>query len=107
MKDDAFDVVSEWFIAMGYKVLAKPDPQDNNCDMFVVGKKKAAKVEIKRVRRQKNGGWQSDPVSKNQLKCDLLAFVLPSGSVCVESMDAHLSQSSEGGYRQFNHLKLD
>ena len=37
---DSFDVVANFFKSFGYKVLEKPNPQENGCDMTVVGKKK-------------------------------------------------------------------
>lgn len=103
---DSFDLVKNEFIKFGYKVLDKPDLNDINCDMYVVGHKKCLKVEIKNVVEKKNGTWQSDYISDNQKKCDVVAAVFPSGYVFIESMEDYLKLSSENGYRQFTWLKL-
>lgn len=106
MIKDPFDQVKEWFEIMGYKVLQKPSPQDNDCDMYVVGEKRSLRIEIKTVRVQQNGGWQAGNISENQRQYDAVALVFPCGNVLVEKMSDYLKCCSEDGYRSFNWLKL-
>lgn len=103
---DPFDRVKAWFEGVGYSVLEKPAAQDNDCDMYVVGKKRSLRVEIKTVRVLQNGGWQACNISENQRCYDAVALVFPCGHVLVEKMQDYLKCCSEDGYRSFNWLKL-
>ena len=106
MKKDAFDLVKSWFESFGYKVLSKPKKQDNDCDMYVVGSKRTLRVEIKRMRVQKNKSWQTERISERQRFCDACAVVFPNDKVMVYSMPEYEKACSEGGYRSYNWLKL-
>ena len=106
MSKDNFDIVKEWFESFGYQVLEKPAIQDNDCDMYVVGKKRTLRVEIKSVREQMNGVWQAANITEGQKGYDACALVFPGGQVIVEKMSDYLSCCSENGYRGFSWLKL-
>ena len=106
VKQSSFLYVKEWFEKFGYKVLDEPSLEDNSCDMYVVGEKRALLVEIKSVRQLDNGTWQAGPVSKNQHGCSVCAVVFPNGNVFVEKMSDYLQHCSTQGYRQFTFLKL-
>jgi hypothetical protein len=106
ISSDAFDAVKGFFESFGYKVLKKPDPQDNDCDMYVVGEKRAIKVEIKQMRILGNGVWQVPKISANQRGCDVCAVLLPNGAVFVEKMEQYLKTCSDEGYKSFTWLKL-
>ena len=105
-KHNAFVIVSEWFEQFGYSVLDKPSPEDNGCDMIVVGKKKTLRVEIKYAKQKKNGTWQASAITKRQKTCDCCAVILPKEVVFVEPMSEYLSHCSKSGYRSFTWLKL-
>ena len=103
---DNFDIVKEWFESFGYSVLEKPAIQDNDCDMYVVGKKRVLRVEIKAVRELQTGVWQAANITEPQRGCDACALVFPSGAVFVEKMTEYLKSCSAEGYRSFTWLKL-
>jgi len=103
---DSFDYVKNWFESFGYKVLEKPAIQENDCDMHVIGKKKALRVEVKAIRELSNGSWQAQSITTEQKKYDAVAVVFPCGQVLVEKMDDYLKSCSPEGYRTFTWLKL-
>ena len=103
---DTFNLVRLAFEGFGYRVLARPDPQDNECDMYVVGLRRTAKIEIKVVRELSNGTWQAAPITERQRRCDICAVVLPNNQVFLERMDDYLLCCSDAGYRAFTWLKL-
>jgi hypothetical protein len=103
---DVFEIVKSWFESFGYKVLEKPEVQDANCDMFVVGSRKSIRVEIKSMSPSGSGSWQVPPITENQRKCDCVAVVFPNKQVFVEAMDEYLAHVSDKGYRFFTWLKL-
>lgn len=107
MKIDPFLAVKKLFESFGYTVLARPEPQDNAPDMFVVGKKKAIKVEIKTAREKQKGSWEADSIKPLQKSCDAVAVVFPNGYIYIEKMDIYLASCSDSGYRPFTWLKLD
>lgn len=104
---DCFLLVAKNFRKFGYKVLNKPHPNDPAADMYVVGKKKAIKVEIKRARLVASGILEVSPVSENQKKCDAVAVVFPCGYVFIENMEEYLQHCYESGHRSMNWLRLD
>jgi hypothetical protein len=106
LKDNDFQKVKTFFESFGYVVLDKPDPQDNCCDMTVCGKKKALRVEIKKLRILENGSWQVPQITENQKIYDCVAVVLPTGAVFVEKMDDYLKSCSDEGFRTMTWLKL-
>lgn len=103
---DSFDIVAAVFKSFGYIVLEKPAKEDTACDMYVVGKNKSIKVEIKRVRKLQSGSWQSAPITNNQRSVDVAAIVFPNGYVFIEAMADYMAHCSVEGYRQFSWLKL-
>lgn len=103
---DCFEAVKSFYESFGYSVLDKPDLEDNGYDMYVVGKKKAIRVEIKSVQVKTNGTWQAAPVTAHQREADVCAVVFPNGAVLVERMSDYLKSCSPEGYRSFTWLKL-
>jgi hypothetical protein len=100
-----FETVSVFLKKLGWDVLQKPKIEDNYFDLTAVSKKKTLRVEIKTAQKKSNGTWQSGPISKRQMKADVVAVVLPSGDIFVEKMEDYLLHCSNLGTRQFTWLK--
>lgn len=105
MKDD-FILVKEFFEAGGYKVLEQPELNENGTDMYVHGKKKCLKVEIKAARELSNGSWQAGPLEPKQRLNDVVAVVTPNNLVIVENMETFMQGCSSKGYKTYTWLKI-
>lgn len=106
-KKSPFSLVAKTFRKFGYKILSEPHPNDPSADMYVIGKKKALKVEIKTARLNASGVLEASPISENQKSCDVVAVVFPCGYVFIELMSDYLQHCYESGHRSMTWLKLD
>lgn len=96
------DLLTEFFSFLGFTILHFNLPkQANGVDMWVRKDGRPLSVEIKKVRRSKFGIAASDPVSKRRQSDDLIAIIVSSDYVLIESMRDHLRVCSPKGTRQF------
>lgn len=107
MKTDRVkDLLESEFAALGFNFLYyNKKPSANGVDLWV--KKNAGRplsVEIKKVRKLKNGTYQCDSVQKNRINDDLIAIIINSEYVLIEPMKHHLNTCSPRGTRQFTLL---
>ncbi len=66
--------------------------------------KRPLSVEIKTIRRFKNGSAKTDAVSKPRLNDDLIAIVFNTEYVLIEPMEHHLKSCGPKGTRAFTKL---
>lgn len=97
------DLIEREFAALGFSLLFwNTKPTSNGPDCFVrKGKGRPLSVEIKTVKRKNNGCLQTDPVSDNRKKDDLVAIIINSEYVLIDSMSNHLKCCGTKGTRQF------
>lgn len=100
------DVIKKTFNSLGYKILyVNEKPSANGVDLWVIKDGCRPKsVEIKKVRRQKTGAYQVDPVQKNRVNDDLIAIIVNDKYVLVDDMQNHIACCSTKGTRQFTKL---
>lgn len=102
MKKEERDLLTEYFSFIGFNILHFNLPKESNgVDLWVRKNGRPLSVEVKKVRKQKNGCFQVDPVCKNRKNDDLIAIIVGSDYVLIEPMKDHLSACSPKGTRQF------
>lgn len=99
-------LIQDHFKKIGFDVIFYNDkPSANGVDCWVKSiNKKPLSVEIKKARKQKNGCFQVDPVSKPRLNDDLIAIIINEDYVLIESMEDHKKCCSQKGTRQMTIL---
>ena len=100
------ELIEREFSALGFNLIYfNTPPSANGVDCWVQKSgKRPLSVEIKAVRKQKKGIFQTDPVSKCRKNDDLIAIVINPEYVLIEAMQDHLKCCSPKGTRQFTLL---
>ena len=106
MKAEIKELLSANFKKLGFKVIHFNTHEfKNGVDLWVQKDNgRPLSVEIKIARRQKNNCYQVDPVQPKRKSDDLIAIILNSEYVLIESMQDHIKCCSTKGTRQFTLL---
>lgn len=101
-----WSLIKREFAALGLSVIHYNNkPNANGTDCWVKrAKGRPLSVEIKYLRKTKNGGWQVDPVSPSRIGDDLIAIIMNTEYVLIEPMKDHLISCGPKGYRHFSLL---
>lgn len=104
---DAKEILEREFACLSFSVIFfNSKPNSNGPDMWVKSTKGSPKsVEVKSVKRLKNGTYQVDPVSKERQSDDLIAILFNTEYVLIEPMKDHLKCCSKKGTRQFTVMR--
>lgn len=97
MKD--IEIAIKWFELHGCTVLKPKHKNANGPDLNVIKNDECFRVEIKQVRKIKNGSWQVDPVSEPRTIDDFVLILNKTNVVELIAMKNHLSLCSDSGYR--------
>lgn len=97
------ELLKKTFASLGFDIIHYNKPKSaNGVDLWIQRKgKRPLSVEIKKARRHSKGMFTVDPVQKNRQTDDLIAIIMNSQYVLVESMSDHLKCCSPKGTRQF------
>lgn len=93
----AVSVVCKDIRSLGHTAAAQRNPTNNGPDIEVWTGNRGYRVEVKVVKKLRNGGWQIGPLAERNT--DMLAIVLPNKRIIYSSMKDHKKIMGERGYR--------